>query len=141
MYLTDPPNVSAFMGQMSPDAMARLFNVFGLHFDKNESGQDSVGVLVVPLVVQRLEVSISLSEGYNPMESMAVSLRYQDANGVSSEIIAGELNNENTPEQGTYLFSRAIPDVPRGAVIEAIRDYTPGPGPKGTSISVAFVMH
>jgi hypothetical protein len=138
--ILQPPSISDIW-QMSPNALASLINVFGIHFDKNEDGHDTLGVFRVPMKQNRLDVAITLNDGYAASETMDLVLRYVDVNGDIVEVAAGQLNSTDTPNKQTYRTVRDVDPIPAGAVLQLVRTYLPGPGPKSTDISIALRLH
>lgn len=107
-----------------------MLNIMGAHFDVQTSDTRTMGVVSVPLIRKRLVFVLTLEAGYSGGETMDLSIRYLDTEGNDVEVATGQLNSIDTPDPGTYEGERDVPDIPAGRVLQLVRDYQPGPGPK-----------
>lgn len=135
------PNTTQLLGFQSPAAMSAAFNVMGIHFEKNGSDVTTIGMIVAPQVQYRLHIILTLSDGYAGGEKLDLALRYLDTDGSAVEITTGQLNAEDTPDARTYFDARDIERIEPGRVLQLVRDYTPGPGPKDTPMTLVLQFH
>lgn len=132
------PTVSDLIGQMSPRAMSAAFNLIGFHWDKKLSDISTVGVLAMPTIQFRLAAQITLTDGFEGGEVMDFALRYLSEDGVEVEVSTAQLNETLTPVAGVFTALVDVPEVPVGSVLQIIRTYTPGMGPKDTPMSLVL---
>lgn len=140
IYFYPPTFSRLFADPNAPAVFAGMLNIMGLHFTTQTSDTTTIGVLAVPLIMRRMAIVLTLEAGYAAGESMTLSLRYIDTEGIDVEVSAGQLNATDTPTPGTYTEERDIPDIPAGRVLRIDRDYQPGAGPKQEHMSLLLQL-
>lgn len=136
-----PPTFSRlFASPEAPANFAGMLNIMGLHFDNQGSDVTTAGVMAVPLIKRRLAAVLTLEEGYAGNEFMDVFLRYLDTDGNSVQVATARFDSTSTPDPGTYTDELDIPDIPAGRVLQFVRDYQPGPGPKNDQMTILLQL-
>lgn len=136
-----PPTFSRlFASREAPEVFASMLNIMGLHWDTQTSDVTTMGVLSVPLIKRRMAIVLTLEAGYSGGEFMDLALKYLDTNGVSVEVATKRLDSTFSPDPGTYTDEIDIPDIPAGRILQFVRDYQPGPGPKQDQMTLLLQL-
>jgi hypothetical protein len=136
-------SASKTYGHQSAHAAALALNPGGAALIGNSSGVTSLGPIKAEMPKGRVRYIVRSSAAYAAGESLAVELRWQDANGDTKTPSLGTLDSTNVTAKGEYEIANDL-DVGKiapGTVVSLSTTYTAGGTPADPNVSHVLQLY
>lgn len=137
-----PVTPTTLMGSASPKVLAIALNSSAVHFGQNSTSFADMGMVRAVCADKTVRYIIIAEGGYGVGESLTLSLRYMDINGVfrSSES-PWVLDSTTVTKAGMVSSPEIKADVPPGTAYKLLRTYVAGGTPNNPGLSIAIHLY
>ena len=136
-------NASKVFGNQSAHAASLALNPGGVALIGNTSAVESLGVVKAPMPEGKARLVVRSSAAYAAGESLAVTLRWQNAAGGTDTPALATLDATTVPGAGEYTVADGVDvgAIPPGTVVSLSNTYVAGGGPADPNVSFALQLY